>query len=107
MGIFIKVLCLDRGFYSKDAISILLNLKVQYIIPVVKHGGEIKRFLSVNHARYVRYKLSKHNNPVEVDIAVYAKNRVRNKDHLGRKILGYVVYGITWNPKKVAMIYRK
>jgi putative transposase len=107
MGASIKVLCLDRGFYSKEVISFLQNLKVPHIIPVVKHGDEIKRLLSVNHARYVRYTISKHNQPIEVDIAVYAKNRVGNKDHSGRKILGYVVFGISWNPKKVATIYRK
>jgi putative transposase len=107
MGVSIKVLCLDRGFYSKDVISFLQNLKVPHIIPVVKHGDEIKRLLSVNHARYVRYTISKHNHPIKVDIAVYAKNRVGNKDHSGRKILGYVVFGISWNPKKIATIYRK
>jgi putative transposase len=107
LGISIKVLCLDRGFYSKDVISFLQNLKIPHIIPVVKHGDEIKRLLSINHAQYVRYTISKHNHPVEVDIAVYAKNRIRDNDHTGRKILGYVVYGISWNPKKVATIYRK
>ena len=73
----------------------------------MKHGDEIKRLLSINHAQYVHYTISKNNYPVEVDIAVYAKNRVKNKDPSGRKILGYVVYGISWNPKKVATIYRK
>jgi putative transposase len=107
LGIFIKVLCLDRGFYSKEVISFLQNLDVPHIIPVVKHGDEIKSLLSCNNARYVRYTISKNNHPVEIDIAVYAKNRVRNEDHQGRKILGYVVFGISWTPKKVATIYRK
>jgi putative transposase len=55
----------------------------------------------------VSYTISKHIHPLEVDITVYAKNRVGSKDPPGHKILAYVVYGISWSPKKVVTIYRK
>ena len=84
------------GILFKGCNIVSPNLKIPHIIPVVKHGDEIKRLLSINHAQYVHYTISKNNYPVEVDIAVYAKNRVKNKDPSGRKILGYVVYGISW-----------
>ena len=41
----IKVLCLDRGFYSIDVFEFLQNNNVPHIVPVIKRGKQIKKIL--------------------------------------------------------------
>jgi hypothetical protein len=37
----------DRGFYSIDVLNFLEEQKIPYIIPVIKHGKELKSLLEV------------------------------------------------------------
>ena len=41
----IKVLCLDRGFYSTDVFEFLQNNNVPHIVPVVKKGKKMNQIM--------------------------------------------------------------
>ena len=51
----IKVLCLDRGFYSIDVFEFLQNNKIPHIVPVIKRGEQMKQLLNGNKARSEQY----------------------------------------------------
>src|SRR5690606_15183740 len=53
----IKVLCLDRGFYSIDVFNFLEERKIPFIIPIVKRGEKIKAVLNVSHSCYRDYTI--------------------------------------------------
>ena len=53
----IEVICLDRGFYSNDVFSFLQEENIPHIVPVRKHGKELKKILRGNHSRYARYTM--------------------------------------------------
>lgn len=108
MKVKITVLCLDRGFYSKDVFTFLQNEDVPHIVPVRKHGEELKKILTGNHSRYDRYTMRGNGTgePVELTLAIDVQyHRGRNEKH-GNVNLGYVVHGIDWNPRKVYSIYK-
>jgi putative transposase len=108
MKVKITVLCLDRGFYSKDVFTFLQNEDVPHIVPVRKHGEELKKILTGNHSRYDRYTMRGNGTgePVELTLAIDVQyHRGRNEKH-GKVNLGYVVHGIDWNPRKVSSIYK-
>ena len=102
----ITVLCLDRGFYSKDVFAFLQNENVPHIVPVRKHGEELKKILTGNHSRYDRYTMIGTGEPLDLTLAIdvhYLQGR--NGKH-GNVNLGYVVHGIDWNPRKVYSSYK-
>ncbi|MFA4826232.1 MAG: hypothetical protein WC593_13860 [Methanoregula sp.] len=47
----IKVLCLDRCFYSNEVISFLQEENIPHIVPGRKHGNGFKRELKGNHSQ--------------------------------------------------------
>jgi putative transposase len=53
----IEVLCLDRGFYSIDVLNFLEEQKIPHIIPVVKHGKELKSLLEVKKSCFRNYSI--------------------------------------------------
>jgi len=108
MKVKITVLCLDRGFYSKDVFTFLQNGDVPHIVPVRKHGEELKKILTGNHSRYDRYTMRGNGTgePVELTLSIDVHyHRGRNEKH-GNVNLGYIVHGIDWNPRKVSSIYK-
>jgi len=62
----VKVLCLDRGFYSKEVFSFLQEENVPHIVPVRKHGQELKKILRGNHSRYARYTMKGTSGPPDL-----------------------------------------
>jgi len=53
----IKVLCLDREFYSIPVFEFLRNHNIPHIVPVVKKGKKIKKILSGNKSRRDTYTM--------------------------------------------------
>jgi putative transposase len=103
-GLNVEVLCLDRAFYTKKVFSFLQMAKVPHIVPVRRSGREMKVLLKGRSSHLGKYTL-KGKNAVTVDIAVKTiYQRGRSKKH-GVKNLGYVVFGINWNPDKVCHVY--
>lgn len=107
-GLKIKILLLDRGFYSSEIFSYLHKTGIPYIMPVKKHSTEMKTLLSTSkRSKYAKYTMNKTKEPIELNIAIsiqYYKGRY--KKH-GRLPLGYVVNNIDWKPNKIAKTYRR
>ena len=102
----ISVLCLDRGFYSNDVLSFLQEENVPHIVPVRKHGEELKIILRGNHARYARYTMRGTGKPIDLTLAIDVQYlQGRNKKH-GNVNLAYVIYGIDWKPRRVYLVYK-
>ena len=107
-GIEIKVLLLDRAFYTSEIFSYLQEQDIPHIVPVKEQSAEMKRLLSIGRSsRYASYTMGGSHGPLNLRIAIavqYYKGRY--KKH-GLLRLGYVTYGIDWKPQKVAKTYRK
>jgi putative transposase len=104
----IKVLCLDRGFYSVDVFEFLQNKGIPHITPVVRRGNEIKRLLIGRSARSAEYIMK---NPqkkeVRLNIVIDVKYLKGKRDKKGCENLGFVVYGLKWKPRKISNVYRR
>ena len=102
----IDVLCLDRGFYSNDVFSFLQTENIPHIVPVRKHGKELKEILRGNHSRYARYTMMGTGEPLEITLAIDVQYLQGKNKKFGNVNLGYVVYGIDWNPRRVYRVYK-
>ena len=104
----IKVLCLDREFYSVDVFKFLQNKWIPHIIPLVRKGKEIKQLLIGRKARSAEYIMK---NPqkkeVQLDIVIDVKYLKGKRNKNGCENLGFVVYGLKWKPRKVSTVYRR
>jgi len=106
LGFEIEVLLMDRGFFDKTIFKHLMGNGIPHICPVRDHGKKLKSLLAVKRSRYEPYTISKQKDPLPVNIAIWASNLNGTGGHRGRRIYGYVVYGVDWSPKKVARVYR-
>ena len=102
----ITVLCLDRGFYSNAVFSFLQKESIPHIVPVRKHGKELKKILRGNHSRYARYTMMGTGEPLELTLAIDVQYLQGKNKKFGNVNLGYVVYGIDWNPRRVYRVYK-
>ena len=102
----ITVLCLDRGFYSNDVFSFLQNENVPHIVPVRKHGQELKKILRGNHSRYARYTMRGTSGPLDLTLAIDVQYLQGRNKKFGNVNLGYAVYGIDWKPRRVYLAYK-
>lgn len=112
MGLKIKVVLLDRGFWSGEVLAYLQREKIPHIMPVKKHGKKLKELLKGRKSRSVKYTMGGKHGPVELPIAIkvtYLKGRKKKgeKKRHGKENLGYVVYGLEWGPQKVYSTYQK
>ncbi|WFN34998.1 hypothetical protein L1S32_02445 [Methanogenium sp. S4BF] len=55
LDINVEVLCLDRGFYSKEVFAFLQGEGISHIVPVKKHSIEMKTLLKGKMARFAQY----------------------------------------------------
>jgi hypothetical protein len=69
----IKVLCLDREFYSIDVFEFLQNNGVAHIVPVVKKGEQMKQILKGNKARSAQYVMKNSKKKIHLDIIIDVK----------------------------------
>lgn len=102
----IEVLCLDRGFYSNDVFSFLQKENIPHIVPVRKHGQELKKILRGNHSRYARYTMRGTGEPLDLTLAIDVQYLQGRNMKFGNVNLGYVVYGIDWKPRRVYQVYK-
>jgi len=102
----IEVLCLDRGFYSNDVFSFLQKENLPHIVPVRKHGQELKKILRGNHSRYARYTMMGTSGSLDLTFAIDVQYLMGRNKKFGNVNLGYVVYGIDWNPRRVYQVYK-
>ena len=70
----IKVLCLDREFYSIDVFEFLQNNGVPHIVPVVKKGEQMKQILIGNKARSTQYVMKNSRKKILLDIIIDVKD---------------------------------
>jgi putative transposase len=103
----VAVLCLDRGFYSNEVFSFLQKENIPHIVPVRKHGKELKEILRGNRARYAHYTMRGSGVPLELTLAIDVQYLQGRNKKFGNVNLGYVVYGIDWKPRKVYSVYKK
>jgi putative transposase len=102
----ITVLCLDRGFYSNAVFSYLQTENIPHIVPLRKHGKELKKILRGNHSRYAHYTMMGTGEPLDLTLAIDVQYLQGKNKKFGNVNLGYVVYGIDWNPRRVYRVYK-
>ncbi len=103
----IRVLCLDREFYSIDVFEFLQNNGVPHIVPVVRKGEKMKQILKGNKARGTQYVMKNSKKKILLDIIIDVKYLKGKRDKKGCENLGFVVFGIQWSPRKVSTVYRR
>lgn len=103
----IKVLCLDREFYSIDVFEFLQNNDVPYIVPVIKRGEQMKQILKGNKARSTQYVMKNPKKKILLDIVIDVRYLKGKKGKKGCENLGFVVFGVKWSPRKVSTVYRR
>lgn len=103
----IKVLCLDRGFYSIDVFEFLQNNSVPHIVPVIKRGEQMKQILIGNKARREQYVMKNSKKKILLNIVIDVKYLKGKRGKKGLENLGFVVFGVKWSPRKVSTVYRR
>ena len=103
----IKIICLDREFYTVDVFAFLQKHKIPHIVPVVKKGYKIKEILTGNKSRMDTYTMKNSNKKVDLDIAIDVKYMKGKRGKNGCENLGFVVHGVDWSPRKVSTTYRR
>jgi len=103
----IKVLCMDREFYSIDVFEFLQKNNIPHIVPVVKKGKKMKQILKGNKARCEQYVMKNAKKKIHLDIVIDVKYLKGKRDKKGCENLGFVVFGINWTPRKVSTVYRR
>jgi putative transposase len=107
LNLEIKVLCLDRGFYSIDVFEFLQKNNVPHIVPVIKRGKQLKQILKGNKARSEQYVMKNSKKKILLNIVIDVKYLKGKRGKKGRENLGFVVFGVQWSPRKVSTVYRR
>jgi putative transposase len=105
LGLKIKVLCLDREFYTYDVFSFLIQNQIPFIIPVKKQSEQMKELLKGTQSRYAEYQMDGEQ-PLNLTIAVAVKYPKGKRGKHCAENLGYVVGGIDWHPHRVCDCYK-
>ena len=103
----IKVLCMDREFYSIDVFEFLQKNNIPHIVPVVKKGKKMKQILKGKKARCEQYVMKNAKKRIHLDIVIDVKYLKGKRDKKGCENLGFVVFGINWTQRKVSTVYRR
>ena len=108
LGLCIKLLLLDRGFYSVRVIQDLITAELPFIMPAVKRGKKpttaggptgTYALAAEKHSHWTIYPLkSAHNGQVAFDLAVVCHNRRGNRGRHQREALLYATWGVTHRP---------
>ena len=107
LNLKIKVLCLDRGFYSIDVFEFLQNNKIPHIVPVIKRGEKIKQLLNGNKARREQYVMKNSKKKILLNIVIDVKYLKGKRGKKGLENLGFVVFGVKWSPRNISTVYRR
>ena len=106
LNVNVEVLCLDRGFYSKEVLSFLQNEDIPHIMPVKKYGAEMSALLVGNRARNATYTMKGKGKPLDINIAIDVKYLQGKNGKYGNINLGYVAHGLDWKPRRIYNIYK-
>ena len=108
LGIRIKLLLLDRGFYSVRVIQDLLACALPFIMPAVKRGkpsttagGPTSTYAlaAKKHSHWTTYTLkSAQDGQVAFDLAVVCHNTRGQRGRHQREALLYATWGVTHRP---------
>lgn len=116
LGLKIKVLLLDRGFYSMAVMRYLRRTKCPFVMPPVLRGRKPKlgtpprgmRALRTKRPGWYRSTLSGASGTLDVNVCVAAKRyRHRKSGRLRLKKLMYVAWGYHASPIEIRELYRK
>lgn len=69
----VKILCLDREFYSIDVFEFLQSNNIPHIAPVVKKGAKIKQILRGTKSRCNTYIMKNSKKKIQLDIVIDVK----------------------------------
>ncbi len=101
----IKVLFLDREFYTVDVFEFLQDQKIPHITPVVRRGDKMKKLLIGKKARSAEYVLTNSKKKkILLNIVIDVKYLKGKRNKKGCENPGFVVYGVNLSPGKVSGI---
>ncbi|MDE4907354.1 ISH3 family transposase [Methanogenium marinum] len=106
LDINVEVLCLDRGFYSKEVFRFLHDEGIPHIVPVKKHSVETKTLLNGKKARFAQYTMKGEGKPLKMDVAIDVHYQQGKMGKYGNVNLGYVVHGLDWTPRRIYNTYK-
>jgi hypothetical protein len=108
LGIRIKLLLLDRGFYSVRVIQDLITCELPFIMPAVKRGKKpttpggptgTYALAAEKQGRWTTYTLkSSHEGHIDFDLAVVCHNTRGQRGRHQREALLYATWGVTHRP---------
>jgi len=108
LGMRIKLLLLDRGFYSVRVIQDLITAELPFIMPAVKRGKKpttaggptgTYALAARKQGQWTTYTLkSAHEGPVAFDLAVVCHNTCGQRGRHQREALLYATWGLTHRP---------
>ena len=113
MGLKIRSLCLDRGFYAGEIFRYLQAERIPHIVPVPKRGKGLKALLNGSKSNTFGYTLNKNTNqPVDLvitDCLVYLKGKSKEKGKKAKHGIehhAFVVFGMSTSPRYIRKLYR-
>lgn len=108
LGIRMKLLLLDRGFYSVRVIQDLITAELPFIMPAVKRGKKpttpggptgTYALAAEKHSHWATYTLkSAKESRVDFDLAVVCHNTRGHRGRHQREALLYATWGLTHRP---------
>jgi hypothetical protein len=108
LGIRIKLVLLDRGFYSVRVIQDLITCELPFIMPAIKRGKKpttpggptgTYALATAKHGHWRAYTLkSTHEGHVAFDLAVVCHNTRGQRGRHQREALLYATWGVTHRP---------
>jgi putative transposase len=109
IGFKIKILFLDREFYSVEMINYLQNRKTSFIMPCVKKGpsGGIRNLLTGRKSYSTEYTMRSKESEATFQVNVIAKYSKGKYKRNGIKHFAYAVYNVDIPLKKTFNEYRK
>jgi putative transposase len=106
-GYKIRVLLLDRGFYSADIFQYLQSEGIPHIMPVKAFGKKMKELLANKNIRDFSYTIYENGeNAQEITIKRYTSRRTAKDGKIEEKNLGFVFFGIDWSLIKIKDEYK-
>jgi putative transposase len=106
-GYGIRVLLLDRGFFSADIFHYLKNANIPHIMPVRVHGKKMTDQLANEEISEFTHILCENTgNAQEIDIKRYKTTRRKKDGSIETKYRGFVHFGLNWSLIKIKETYR-
>ena len=106
-GYLIRVLLLDRGFYSAEIFHYLQSEGIPHIMPVKVYGKKLKELLAQKEIRQFEYTIYEDGErPQGIIIKRYISRRIKKDGTIEEKNLGFVYFGLDWSLLKIQSVYK-